>query len=423
MNMLSNVLFLNTHSALNAGDAGIVLAQVRFFRQRFPGIRISITSRTPRLDEPFYAPWGIRVLSPLVPVPSLYSGPINKIWNVLKEGASVSAKARLITEIQKSELVVASGGGYFYSHHGRIPGPMFFQNYLPLKLASFFGKPVMFFPQSFGPMHNPVASRLVKDLLRGPNIVKIFVRENISAEYLRRLLALENSLGKIVPCPDFAFLLDHVHSRGGEIRMPTLPRPVVAVTLRTWDFPGAGTAKEKKERQRQYFSFFEDISRRIIADWGGSVLILPQVRGPGLYEDDRIISRALEEKLRARSPRGRVHYLDLPDYVSPSALVQLLSQVNLLIATRFHSAIYALLAGRPVLVLAYQPKSSGMMDSLGLGRYCLGITDVDAQQALRLAQEVLEHPAPLRRKIEDRVAGARRAIVSNVGKSLEEWLA
>ena len=423
MRSLTNILFLNTHSVLNSGDAGIVLAQIQFFRQRFPGIQISITSRTPHLDEPFYKPMGIRVLSPLIPVPSLYSGAVEKVWNTLRESMSVSAKNRLWKEIQKSELVIASGGGYFFSNRKNFPGPMFFQNYLPVKLASFAKKPVVFFPQSFGPMFNSVASRFVKDLLKEPHILNIFVRENISAEYLQRLLAQEKNLEKVVFCPDFAFMLDGANLSGGETWISGQRRPIVAVTLRTWDFPETQTAEEKKVRQKKYFSFFEDICQKIIADWGGSILILAQARGPGFYEDDRIICQKLWKRVSSGLPREQARFINLPDRVSPLSLVQIFSQVDLLIATRFHSAIYAFLAGRPAIALAYQPKSSGMMETLGLGRYCLGITEVNTHQALKLAQELLEQSDQIRQQIREQIDSARKAIVSKVEKSLEEWLA
>ena len=132
------IFIANTHSILNSGDAGIVLAQIQFLRKYFPSLQISLSSRTPELDKKTFHPLGVKIFPPIIPAPSIYTGKAQKIWKSLRNLINIQSKKALIQEIKQSDLVVSSGGGYFWSHRKFLPGPMFFQNYLHIKLAVIF---------------------------------------------------------------------------------------------------------------------------------------------------------------------------------------------------------------------------------------------------------------------------------------------
>ena len=145
-----NVLIVNTHSVLNSGDAAIVLAQIEWLERAFPGVRIALTSRTPEADGRFYGPMGIRVFPALFDPPSLFDGAPSKVIRSLASLARIGAKTELVREIKRADLVIGSGGGYFYSNRLVGPGPMFIQNFLHLKLACLLKRPVVLFPNPSG---------------------------------------------------------------------------------------------------------------------------------------------------------------------------------------------------------------------------------------------------------------------------------
>ena len=124
------ILLLNTHSTLNSGDTGIVLAQIHILRKRFSDLQISLTSRTPEIDARFYEPMGIRVFPAIVPAPSVFVGWVEKLEGSLENLFAFQSKSELLREIKGSDLIVSSGGGCFYSNRKLFPGPMFFQNLL-----------------------------------------------------------------------------------------------------------------------------------------------------------------------------------------------------------------------------------------------------------------------------------------------------
>ena len=63
------ILILNSHSALNAGEGAIVLAEIGRVRSLWPACRITMTSRTPEIDRRIYADLDVEVISPLTPAP------------------------------------------------------------------------------------------------------------------------------------------------------------------------------------------------------------------------------------------------------------------------------------------------------------------------------------------------------------------
>lgn len=400
------LLIVNTHSVLNSGDAAIVLAQVRWLQRTLPGAQISLTSRTAGLDRNLYEPLGIRVIPALYDVPSLFSGGPAKWARSLASLVRIRAKTDFVREIARADLVIGSGGGYFYSNRTSGPGPMFLQNILHLKLAGLAKKPVVLFPQSFGPTFDPRSARLLSNLVTDRSVRRVLVREENSLRYLERALGKKFDPARFVSCPDAAFLLS---PEEGERRPEgeALARPVTMITVRNWDFPELPTAAAKERRRREYFAGLEKTAAGIHRKWGGTILLFPQSRGPGDFENDRPASLRLFESLKAAIPPDRLIRVDFPEAVSPSKILSLCARADLLLATRFHSAILALLGGTPVVALGYQPKSSGMMRLLGLERFAVDIAEAGPDSLLPLADEILERGERFRAEILGRVARLR----------------
>lgn len=404
-----NVLLLNTHSVLNAGDAGIVLAQVQWCQKVFSRLEIALTSRTPDLDRLFYGPMGINVYSSFISPPSLFAGKGQKIRACLKDLITLKPKVHLVRRIKESDLVISSGGGYFYSNRSVFPGPMFFQNWLPLVAALRWGKPVFFFPQSFGPFYNSVAPVMLRRILENRNVKKIFAREEVSLHLLHGLLRKKDQ-GKLDVCPDMAFCLE-VKEEGVKpsVRL-SLDRPIVALTVREWDFPERRSLPEKRQLRENYLQALGNACTAIYRNWKGSIVIFPQARGPGIFENDRIISMRLWEKLRTSVPEGHLTFVDLPDLLPPSSIVNLLAQVDLLIATRFHSAIFSALAKTPFISIGYQTKSLGTLENLGLGTFSLDISEVSTDRIMAFVEALLKDREVYRDRIAQAVSEARRRI-------------
>jgi colanic acid/amylovoran biosynthesis protein len=325
-------------------------------------------------------------------------------------------KLRLIRAIRAADFVVSCGGGPFYSNRRSLPGLTFRQNVLHVRLAQALGKPVLFFPQSFGPFGSPAARRTVGRMLGHPRTAAIMVRESLSLEAVSRLVPA-SLRSKIEPCPDLAFWLSP-EAEPGAIKLPALPRPWLFLTVRDWDFPEARSAAERGEMRRRYLEAVRKAACRFSLERAGSVIIIPHTRGPGDFEDDRIISRRLHVRLRADIPAERLALLDIPDKASPSDLIALYAQADLLLATRTHAAIFGLLSGRPVVSIHYQPKGLGIMASVGLADRCLPIAGVDPERLGRTLDVAAEQTGGEAGRIAERIAALRSEIAARIGRAL-----
>jgi colanic acid/amylovoran biosynthesis protein len=398
---------LNTASLLNPGDTAIVLAQIQFLRTFIPGLSLSLTSRTATLDRPFFKSRQADVFPPVLPGFSLYQGLDDKIRQVIRQGLDIVSKRRLIEEIRSSDFVISSGGGCFYSNRRAFPGPTFIQNILHVGLAQAMGKPVIFFPQSFGPFSSRIAQASVLGRLRHPKTAKIFVRENLSYDALLRL-GDPRLRKKMELCPDMAFYLKpEERDAPPDPSISGLPRPRIIMTLRRWDFPQGRTSGEKRALGANYLAAFRDVARTIVQTWKGSVVILPHTRGPGAFEDDSIISRGFWEELRRDIPESRLVFVPLPGNVSPFRMMDLYALADAVLGTRTHSAIFALLRGVPAVSVYYQPKGLGMMEALGLADHCLSIADLSAAELLKKTEDVLRRAVEVRRTAQEKISALR----------------
>jgi colanic acid/amylovoran biosynthesis protein len=419
------VLILNTCSTLNRGDAAIVLGQIRLLQKYYPEVRIAITSRTPVLDQAFYGPLGVEVLAPLTPALSLYKGLKRKLVQGARALASWGDTRRLIETMRRSDLVLSCGGGYFYSYRRILPGTTFGQNVIHVYLAAFLDKPLVFLPQSFGPFGSSLAQRGVSRLLERQNVLKIFAREEVSHRLLHRMLS-KNHRSKIALCPDMAFYLEENVGQYALKGEPLdLSQPILAMNLREWAFPEARDSASRRLKREEYLNAFTDVARFFIQRYRGSVVVIPQALGPDPSEDDRGICMEFCQRVRECIPEGWAVQFREPDTSSLMGFMELLSQVTILMGTRLHSCILALLSGTPAISIGYQYKSQGTLDMLGLGRFNTNITDLSSERLLTSVEEIMSHRQEIQEQIRQSLSRARTWIDDQVGtlfKSLKNGL-
>lgn len=371
------------------------------------------------MDENFYGAEEIEVYPPLIPAPSVYEGSKQKIKHSIKNLFSLRSKRNLLKEIKDSDLVISSGGGYFWSPRKILPGPMFFQNYIHIWLAVVMRKPIIFFPQSFGPISNRPGLRLLKNILEKKAILKISAREATSFDFLVGLL--KKNRDKIEICPDMAFSMHENEIPESPYTIPPLPKPIVGITLRRWSFPEFANEKERTKKRNDYLVHLEEACGKIVNHWKGSIVILCQSRGPGFFENDRLISTEFYENLKKKIPVSNLLFVDLPDAIDPSCITDILSKMDFLIATRFHSAIFAFLSGVPAITISYQYKSRGIMEMLDLDHFCLDIANVDSNEILRLSKEILTHSVELRKSIQNKITRIKRVIEDKLEKPIHSF--
>jgi polysaccharide pyruvyl transferase WcaK-like protein len=167
-----NIVLLNNHSLLNAGDHAILLETLDVLEQAFPGARVSLAFNdvpSARAALPGYhilaAPLAQAVR--LTPERSYAFAPDARRAAVLA-GLVLGALTYRLTgalpplpheqraflrALAEADMVLACGGGYIYAPSGEQTLGWFTFMILGCLLALVLGRPLVLLPQSIGPLH------------------------------------------------------------------------------------------------------------------------------------------------------------------------------------------------------------------------------------------------------------------------------
>jgi colanic acid/amylovoran biosynthesis protein len=92
---------------------------------------------------------------------------------------------------------------------------------------------------------------------------------------------------------------------------------------------------------------------------------------------------------------------------TPEALIAAYCSFDLLVATRMHAAILALIAGTPVVGIAYEAKTTRLFANLGLPEMAVPIEDADGERLHRMVDDALTRRQALRAHLQTVLPGLR----------------
>lgn len=408
-----NILIVNVHSAGNLGDDGIMFETLRQLKAEYPGATITVAANDPDSWRHYHDAnivssmtalavdrkggrwrWRKFVLLPHI-VLLLVATAAYRLFN---HGLSLGIPAHrdLLRAYYDADVVISCGGGNFYAHK-RI-SLSFIWALLTLEFALWLGKEVVLLPQSVGPIAGQ-HQRLLAGFVFN-RVSRILVRE-------RRSLAFLQGLGVRKPAlvvPDLAFgLADVPRGRVLSIREDhRVPRVGVTVIDRA-------AQKSGFCRQQTYEGILASVLVELNAVRDAQVFFFVQCSGPTRHQDDSLSTRRVYEQV---SQHTRGAFL-LDSFDNAVDIRSAYGQMDCVIASRMHSAVFALSNTVPIVLIAYQPKAFGVMEMFELDRYCCNIETVTRAELSTLALEVLDNREVIRPHI------ARRLNV--VQQTLEGW--
>jgi colanic acid/amylovoran biosynthesis protein len=397
-------IIVNGWSDMNRGDSSIVLGMIGLIREQFPDCSICLMSEFGEDDSNFDSSyWAIKSYYPDVQIlPALFPYTVNKrkihklinsaltfaisclvlafpaIGHYFYRGAKADTWKRLI----ESDVLLSKGGHIFYfprcspqEFYG------FFKHAFPLLLGVRLGKKTALYAQSVGPFRGRVCQLTTKWFFN--HLDAISVREGISLQTLQSIGVVRS----VYLVPDAAFLLS-----GHDGKKSTSNESPVIITPRQWGF------NDKK--------MFENYMKALayIAEWlagkGYRILLASHTIGPTLSEDDRIAVKYLYKIIESKENIQIVDTEGLTAY----DLINLYSSARLLIGTRFHSVIFALLSSTPVIAIScFGPKTFGIMKSLGLEQFVFDISDLEVTNLKSTIQHILEREDQIREEISSKI--------------------
>jgi polysaccharide pyruvyl transferase WcaK-like protein len=95
---------------------------------------------------------------------------------------------------------------------------------------------------------------------------------------------------------------------------------------------------------------------------------------------DTRVRQDVRRRLQERNPaRGKAKLVEAP-ISSAEDLVAQLARTDVVVATRFHNILLALMLDKPVVALSYHEKIASLMRGVGLGEFCQDVDGLDVQK-------------------------------------------
>jgi polysaccharide pyruvyl transferase WcaK-like protein len=114
----------------------------------------------------------------------------------------------------------------------------------------------------------------------------------------------------------------------------------------------------------------------------------------------------LRERLSA-CDEGRI--IDEP-VDSVEDLLSQIASTEIVVATRFHNVLLALLCNKPVISISFHHKCESLMSAMGLSSYCLDINELKAETLIEKFCDLETNAGKLKPLIREKVTEFRRAL-------------
>jgi len=160
-----------------------------------------------------------------------------------------------------------------------------------------------------------------------------------------------------------------------------------------------GWTNEPARGQEIYARYIEQVSG--FAGW-----LLEKGYRVRLVVGEATDRRAVED-ISKRVPHPR---LSAPQIESFGDLLREVATADLMVATRFHNLVSALILGKPAVSIGYAPKNDELMKQVGLGDYCQHVERLDLDLLKRHFLEIAADPAGISERITERVDAYRNEL-------------
>jgi polysaccharide pyruvyl transferase WcaK-like protein len=123
---------------------------------------------------------------------------------------------------------------------------------------------------------------------------------------------------------------------------------------------------------------------------------------------DMRVRQEFRELLRERlSVQDEGHIIDEP-IVSVENLLSQIAATDIVVATRFHNVILALLCFKPVISISFHHKCESLMSAMGLSGYCLDINELKADRLIGKLCDLEKNASKLKPLIREKVGEFRK---------------
>ncbi|MQW96238.1 hypothetical protein EPK84_04980 (plasmid) [Sinorhizobium fredii] len=377
------ILLFGLFGVGNQGNDGSLEAMIEFLRRTRPDAQLICVCPRPDLVS---AEFGIASL------PIRYSGYLRGLAGrlnhlLLKVPGKLIDLVETFNKVRKAGTMIIPGTGIL-DDFGERPFGMPLDIFKWCLAARIAGTRIAFVSIGAGPIHHPLSLWLMISAAKLATYRSY--RDHISKKFMESA-GLDTDGDDVYP--DIAFRL-----RAPDIPASATPESrrlrvgVGVMSYHGWDaFADNG--------QTIFETYVDKLARFVVhtLDGGHRVRLLT-----GESSDLRAVE-ALMAKVSAVRPNLQVSDIVAEPSNSLHDLMRQMSEVDLVVATRFHNIVCALKMGKPTISLGYARKNDVLMAEMGLGEFCQHIESFDVGTLIEQFSRLVSCRESHKRLIGDRV--------------------
>jgi colanic acid/amylovoran biosynthesis protein len=417
--MLKKIMLVGNHSCSNRGDAAITRGLIELLEKECGQSQLTIYSRYPKGASEILA-------QPVFDDVTKYSPSLlGKVLNRLLRGLNVDVVAllmvavyylpllnfllphnikQMIERMAQHDLVVQVGGSFLVDLYGM-------HQYRLILSALISNTPIVLIGHSLGPYGTGMYRLLAKWCLI--RVAKIVVRDQDTI----KLTHLLSSTIKCIVGADTAWLVSptiNLNSTNTNLNSTNShnQEKIIAITSRRLSPFDRRLGLSQEVYEQQLASLCECLVQRHYQVHFYSTC----TSFDGYHNDDRVVAASIVSKV---APNYAQHVSVVNTELTDVELGEALSRCHVTIGTRLHSAIISMNFGTPAIALAYEHKTTGLYQDMGLGEYAIQL-DGEFSAALvldRLVQLESDWDSELgryQRAVQQQRALAKSAALSSI---------
>jgi len=244
----------------------------------------------------------------------------------------------------------------------------------------------------------PFRSKAIRFLIRTflPHVDLIVVRGKESRKHLEDLGIWKKK--DVHVCPDLAFLFQASPKKRAleileehKINISSGSLVGIVPNIRVYERSFSEHGNKYVEALRNFIDF-------IIEKFDATIVLLPYWFRED-YPDDRVVIREITKDLKSKD---RVYTIN--EDFSSADLKAVIGQMDLLIASRFHSVVAGLSMRVPTMVIGWTHKYKELMDMIGQGEFLVDYQNLDLDETKEKLTRLWTTRYDIKQILEDKVS-------------------
>lgn len=290
---------------------------------------------------------------------------------------------KILNQYQQANTILFVGGGYFRSSKGVKQSLNLFMQLAPFLFANLFQSKKIVCPISFGPFAYAWQEKMTASIFTDYTLIS--TREHISYAVLKKY-----GIKNLILSTDHALLLNVNQRTQSRKKNKYL---IIGITVRNW---GSRTKQYRFENELAHALYTVSHIMNI------KILPIIQVDAPEYGDNDSEVTERIIKQLKKKN----MSVLPLRVNKSLKYAIETYSRIDLLIGMRMHSNILSAIQYKPFIGIAYEHKTKGIAEQLGMNDFVIELSQIEKIPSLVL--KVGKSYQTIKKTLKERLESLRR---------------